>query len=101
MRYALLVEDHVPYITPLKIGFDVIFKLKKTLKTSRDRRQFCGMVNYQGIFLKDLKKLISIYNWTRKGMPFHWREEYQKVLDEIKQDLTNLPVLVMLLKILP
>ena len=48
------------------------------------------------IFLPSLQeKLIPIYFITRKGVPFYWGEEQQKAFDNIKQDVTNAPVLLM------
>ena len=48
------------------------------------------------IFLPCLQeKLIPIYFSTRKGIPFCWGEEHQKAFDDIKNDVTNAPVLLM------
>ena len=59
-------------------------------------KQFCGMVNYLSMFLKDLQtKLIPIYHLTKKGVPFHWAELQQKAFEMIKKDLTEAPVLAM------
>ena len=54
------------------------------------------MVNYLSMFLKDLQtKLIPIYHLTKKGVPFHWGELQQKAFEQIKKDLTEVPVLAM------
>ena len=46
--------------------------------------------------LKDLqRRLIPIYNLTRKGVPFEWTDEHQKIFEGLKKDITNSPVLVM------
>ena len=65
-------------------------------KTPKNCKQFCGMVNFLSVFLKDLQlKLAPIYQLTRKGIPWDWTEECQNVFEAIKKDLTNPPVLVM------
>ena len=57
-------------------------------KTPNNCKQFCGMVNFLSVFLKDLQlKLAPIHQLTRKGVPWDWTEECQ--------NLTNPPVLVM------
>ena len=52
-------------------------------------------INYLSMYLKDLqKRLIPIYNLTRKGVPFKWTDEHQKIFEGLK-DIANPPVLVM------
>ena len=95
MGHTLLVEEGIPKITPLKTRVEAILKLDPP-KNAKGCKQFCGMVNYLSIFLKDLQeKLIPIYQLTRKGVPFYWTEEHQKAFDDIKHALTTPPVLVM------
>ena len=53
------------------------------------------MVSYMSMFLPSLQeKLIPIYFITRKEIPFYWGEEQQKAFDDIKRDVTNVPVLL-------
>ena len=40
------------------------------------------------------KRLIPIYNLTRKGVPFDWTDEHQKIFEGLKKDIANPPVLV-------
>ena len=95
MGHTLLIEDNMPKITPLKTRIDAIMKLDPP-KTPKNCKQFCGMVNFLSVFLKDLQiKLAPIYQLTRKGIPWEWTEECQEAFDSIKKDLTNPPVLVM------
>ena len=95
MGHTLLIEDGLPKITPLKTRIDAIMKLEAP-KTQKNCKQFCGMVNFLSVFLKDLQiKLAPIYQLTRKGIPWDWTEECQEAFDSIKKDLTNPPVLVM------
>ena len=95
MGHTLLIEDNMPKITPLKTRIDAIMKLDPP-KTPKNCKQFCGMVNFLSVFLKDLQiKLAPIYQLTRKGIPWEWTEECQQAFESIKKDLTNPPVLVM------
>ena len=69
---------------------------KKFLITGEIIWSFCGMVNYMSMFLPSLQEiLIPIYSITRKGIPFCWGDEQQKVFEDIKNDVTNAPVLLM------
>ena len=95
MGHTLLIENGIPEITPLKIRTEASLKLDPP-KTPKNCKQFCGMVNFPSIFLKDLQiTLTPIYQLTKKGIPFVWTEEYQKAFEEIKRALTNPAVLVM------
>ena len=48
------------------------------------------------MYLKDLqKRLIPIYNLTRKAVLFKWTDEHQKIFEGLKKDIANPPVLVM------
>ena len=78
MGHTLLIEDNMPKITPLKTRIDAIMKLDPP-KTPKNCKQFCGMVNFLSVFLKDLQiKLAPIYQLTRKGIPWEWTEECQQ-----------------------
>ena len=42
------------------------------------------------MFCKDLQKILkSIYELTRKTMPFYWAEVHQKAFEQIKELLTK------------
>ena len=48
------------------------------------------------MYLKNLqKRLILIYNLTRKGVPFERTEEHQKIFEGLEKYTSNPPVLVM------
>ena len=95
MGHQVSIIDGIPHITPVKSRFDAIVKLDPP-KSPKNCKQFCGMVNYLSMFLKDLQtKLIPIYHLTKKGEPFHWGELQQKAFEQIKKDLTEAPVLTM------
>ena len=54
------------------------------------------MVNFVSIFCPELQKLLKpIYDLTKKGRPFVWGDEQQKVFDEIKSRLLKPPILSM------
>ena len=62
--------------------------------TVKDCRSFAGMVNFLSIFCLELQKLLKqIYDLTRKGGQFVWKEEQQLAFEEIKHRLVKLPVL--------
>ena len=95
MGHQVTIMEGIPDITPVKSRVEAISKLDSP-KSPRNCKQFCGMVNYLSMFLKDLQtKLIPIYHLTKKGVPFHWGEVQQKAFDQIKKDLTEAPVLAM------
>ena len=95
MGHQVTIIDNIPHITPVKSRVEAIVKLDPP-KSPKNCKQFCGMVNYLSMFLKDLQtKLIPIYHLTKKGVPFHWGELQQKAFDMIKKDLTEAPVLAM------
>ena len=95
MGHKMMIKEGVPCITPLKTRIEAIKKLGP-LKSPKNCKQFCGMVNYMSMFLPDLQKdLIPIYALTKKGMPWHWGEEEQKAYDTIKEKATTPPILVM------
>ena len=67
------------------------------LKSVKECRQFCGMVNFLSTFLPKLREyLIPIYALTKKKAVFKWSDECQKAFDIIKQCLQKPPVLRML-----
>ena len=57
-------------------------------------RSFAGMVNFLSIFCQDLQKLLKpIYDLTRKGRSFNWKQEQQVAFEEIKNRLQRPPIL--------
>ena len=95
MGHQVSIIDGIPHITPVKSRVDAIVKLDPP-KSPKNCKQFCGMVNYLSMFLKDLQtKLIPIYHLTKKSVPFHWGELQQKAFEQIKKDLIEAPVLAM------
>ena len=95
MGHQVTIMEGIPYITAVKSRVEAILKLDSP-KSPKNCKQFCGMVNYLSMFLRDLQtKLIPIYYLIKKGVPFHWGEVQQKAFDQIKKDLTEAPVSAM------
>ncbi len=95
MGQNILIHDGRPCINPCKSCIDAINAIT-TPKTLKDCRSFCGMVNFLGLFIKNLQtKLIPIYALTKKGVKFEWTPTCQQVFEDIKQALKSPPVLVM------
>ena len=93
MGHQINIIENIPHITPAKSRVEAIVKLDPP-KSPKYCKQFCRMVNYLSMFLKDLQtKLIPIYHLTKKGVHFHWGELQQKAFEMIKKDLTEAPVL--------
>ncbi len=89
------IKDKAPCIEPMKNRIDAIQKVNPPT-TIKGCRSFCGMVNFLSMYLPNLqRKLIPIYQLTRKGVPFVWSKECQEAFDKIKKDLTQAPTLVM------
>ena len=65
-------------------------------RTPKECRSFAGVVNFLSMFCPELQKLLKpIYDFTRKGRPFHWEKEQQDSFMEIKCRLMKPPVLHM------
>ena len=95
MGQTLSIKENTPYITHLRSRMDAIQRLEPP-KTPKECMKFCGLINYLSMYLKDLqRRLIPIYNLTRKGVPFEWTDEHLKVFEGLKKDILNPPVLVM------
>ena len=85
-------EDKVCY-TPLKDKCDAIRNLE-SVKTLRQTRAFCGIVNFLSSFLPNLcRLLILIYDLQKKAKKLKWTEEAEKAFNDIKKLLINPPVL--------
>ena len=80
-------------ITPLRSRTEAINKIP-TLRTPKQCKSFCGVVNYLSLFCPDLQRLLKpIVELTRKDRPFLWGDAQEKAFREVKQRLTNPPVL--------
>ena len=64
-------------------------------KTVRDVRKFLGLANYYRCFVKDFAKLARpLNNLTRKEEKWRWKDEQQKVFEQLKMVFTSRPLLV-------
>ena len=95
MGQNMLIKDDTPCITPLRTRVDAIQRVPAPTNI-KGCRSFCGMVNYLSMYLQDLqRRLIPIYNLTKKGIPYVWTDECEHSFESIKKDLQNPPILVM------
>ena len=87
------INKRTMIITPLRSRTEAINNIP-TLKTPKQCKSFCGIVNYLSLFCPDLQKWLKpIVELTRKGRPFIWGDAQEKAFREVKQRLTNPPVL--------
>jgi len=57
-------------------------------------KRLCGMVQYLAKFLPNLANdLTPLRNLTRKGMPWEWTADCERVFHTVKQKMTNVPIL--------
>ena len=95
MGLHFLIKDGKPCLELMKDKCDAIRSMLP-LKSVKECRQFCGMVNFLSTFLSKLREyLIPIYTLTKKKVVFKWTDECQKAFDIIKQCLQQPPVLRM------
>ena len=93
MGNTIFIRNKRVCIRPLRSRIKAIQKLEPPA-TIKVCRSFVGMVNFVSIFCPELQKpLKPIYDLTRKGRQFIWREEQQKTFDEIIHRLQRPPVL--------
>ena len=87
------IEDGVITITPMKSRIEAIQMLPPPTIVN-ECKSFCRVVNYLGLFCKDLQKILKpIYELNKKTMPFHWSELHQKACEEIKELLIKSHIL--------
>ena len=96
MGNEIFIENKKVCVKPLRNRLEAIQKLQPP-KTPKGCRSFAGVVNFFSMFCPDLQRhLKPIYDFTRKGRPFHWGKEQQdSLLGNKKSRLTKPPVLHM------
>ena len=93
MGLEFQVDDDKVWYTPLKDKCEAIRNLD-SLKTLKQTRAFCGMVNFLSSFLPDLRRLlVPIYDIQKKLKKFKWTDKAEKAFNDIKKLLVNPPVL--------
>ena len=93
MGNEFVISKRTMTITPLRSRTEAISKIP-TPKTSKQCKNFCGVVNYLSLFCPDLQTLLKpIVELTRKSRPFVWGQEQERAFKEVKSRLTNPPVL--------
>ncbi|XP_065199099.1 uncharacterized protein K02A2.6-like [Sycon ciliatum] len=74
-------------------------KVEAILKASAPKnvqalQSFLGCVNFYNRFLPDMSSVLKpLNNLLRKGVPWNWTDECEKVFDQVKRMLTSAPVL--------
>ena len=80
-------------VTPLRSRTEAIVKIP-TLRTPRQCKHFCGVVNYLVLFCPDLQPLLKpIIAPTRKGIHFKWGKEQEEAFQEVKHRISSPQVL--------
>ncbi len=65
-------------------------KEAKPPKNHNELRSFLGLANYVSMHIKDYATLAApLWTLANKKVRYHWSNEHQKALDEIKNNLTN------------
>ena len=84
MGLEFQVQDDKVCCTPLKDKCEAIRNLD-SLKTLKQKRAFCGMVNFLSSFLSDLRRLlIPIYDLQKKLKELKWTDKAEKAFNDIK-----------------
>ena len=95
MGNTIFIREKRVCVKPLRSRLEAIQKLKPSMN-QKGCRSFAGIVNFVSKFCPELQKLLKpIYESTKKGRPFIWRDQQQKAFDEIKSRLLKPPVLTM------
>ena len=75
MGNTIFIKEKIVCVKPLCSRLEAIQKLWPPT-TVKGCTSFVGMINFLSIFCQDLQKLLKpIYDLTRKGRPFNWRQE--------------------------
>ena len=83
-------------ITPLQSRVEVIQKLQPTTDV-KGCKSYYGVVDYLGIFCRNLQKLLKPINeLAKKGRPFIWQDEQQQTFDTIKEMMIKPPIMYLL-----
>ena len=91
MGNQFIIRNKTMTITPFKGRTEAIQQIP-TPRTPKECKSFCGVVNYVSLFCKDLQRLLRpIVELTRKGMPFQWGPEQEKILSANKEAVTETP----------
>ena len=86
MGNTIFIRNKRVCVNSLKSRIEAIQKLKPPM-VIKECRSFRGMVNFVSIFCPELQGLLKlIYDLTRKGRHFIWREEHQKPSLKLKID---------------
>ena len=74
MGNTIFIQEKRGCVKPLHSRIEAIQKLKPPT-TVKGCRSFAGIVNFLSLFCQDLHKLLKpIYDLTRKGSSFNWKQ---------------------------
>ena len=80
MGQTLWIKENIPCITSLRSRVDATQRIEPP-KTPKECKKFCGHIDYLSMYLKNIqKRLIPIYNLTRKGVPFNGQMNMKRSL---------------------
>ena len=95
MGNTTFIKERRVCVKLLRSRLEAIQKLKPPT-TQKGCISFASVVNFVSICCPELQKLLkSIYEVTKKGRPFLWGDEQQKMFDKIKSRLLKPPILSM------
>ena len=95
MGNTIFRKDKRVSVKPLRSRVEAMQKLQPPT-TVKACGSFTGMVYFLSMFCPELQKLLKpIYDLTRKGRKFIWREEQQVAFEEIKYRFIRPPFLHM------
>ncbi|XP_057803170.1 uncharacterized protein LOC131018469 [Salvia miltiorrhiza] len=86
----LIEPGNSPYSSP---GF-LVQKFPEDLKEKKQLQSFLGVVNFVGMFIKNLAEHRKIFSpLLKKDVPFIWKEGHREGMKKLKEICKNLPKL--------
>ncbi|GJP36333.1 hypothetical protein CLOM_g20854 [Closterium sp. NIES-68] len=68
----------------------------KTLENVKELQQFLGLPNYYNRFVPQYAKIAApLTNLLKKNTPYKWETKHQESVEQLKQALTSVPVLIL------
>ena len=69
-------------------------KFPERLSDKKQLQSFLGVVNFAGMFIKNLAKHRKVFSpLLKKDVPFIWKDEHSQALNQLKEVCKNLPKL--------
>lgn len=84
---GIILQEHI---------VEKVQKFPEDLKEKKQLQSFLGVVNFAGVFIKNLVKHRKVFsNLLKKDAPFIWTDEHRQGLLQLKEVCRNLPKLGM------